>query len=44
MVVKVVEGLREEKIVTSTKKGGAVLDQWLPDDIKSSFHVLQWVS
>ncbi|KAL4603471.1 hypothetical protein ACB092_10G126600 [Castanea dentata] len=24
----------EEKIVTATKKGAAVLDQWLPDDIK----------
>ncbi|KAF3961133.1 hypothetical protein CMV_014214 [Castanea mollissima] len=24
----------EEKIVTATKKGAVVLDQWLPDDIK----------
>ncbi|KAH7678691.1 poly [ADP-ribose] polymerase protein [Dioscorea alata] len=31
----------KEKMVTATKKGGAVLDQWLPDNIKSSFHVLQ---
>lgn len=33
----------KEKMVTATKKGGAVLDQWLPDNIKSSFHVLQHV-
>ncbi|ONK78682.1 uncharacterized protein A4U43_C02F21340 [Asparagus officinalis] len=36
------EECKEEKLITATKKGGAVLDQWLPDDIKSSFHVLQW--
>ncbi|KAJ7536040.1 hypothetical protein O6H91_12G054800 [Diphasiastrum complanatum] len=31
----------EEKIVTATKKGNAVLDQYLPSDIQSKFHVLQ---
>ncbi|CAN6561532.1 unnamed protein product [Malus baccata var. baccata] len=31
----------KEKIVTATKKGAAVLDQWLPDDIKADYHVLQ---
>ncbi|MQM00372.1 hypothetical protein Taro_033106 [Colocasia esculenta] len=31
----------EEKLVRATKKGGAVLDQWLPEHIKSSYHVLQ---
>ncbi|KAL1331687.1 hypothetical protein HN51_048941 [Arachis hypogaea] len=31
----------EEKIVTATKKGAAILDQWLPDHIKSQYHVLQ---
>ncbi|KAA0067989.1 poly [Cucumis melo var. makuwa] len=30
-----------EKIVTATKKGSAVLDQWLPDQIKTHYHVLQ---
>ncbi|KAG0468313.1 hypothetical protein HPP92_017641 [Vanilla planifolia] len=34
------EQIQEEKLVTATKKGGAVLDQWLPEYIKSSFHVL----
>ncbi|KAK8925822.1 Poly [ADP-ribose] polymerase 2 [Platanthera zijinensis] len=33
--------IEEEKLVTATKKGGAVLDQWLPDDIKTRYHVLQ---
>ncbi|CAN6561529.1 unnamed protein product [Malus baccata var. baccata] len=28
----------KEKIVTATKKGAAVLDQWLPDDIKADYH------
>ncbi|KAH7837095.1 hypothetical protein Vadar_009426 [Vaccinium darrowii] len=32
---------KKEKIVTATKKGAAVLDQWLPDDIKAMYHVLQ---
>ncbi|KAL6271855.1 hypothetical protein ACE6H2_028766 [Prunus campanulata] len=31
----------KEKIVTATKKGAAVLDQWLPDHIKAHYHVLQ---
>ncbi|KAE9611821.1 putative NAD(+) ADP-ribosyltransferase transcription regulator SAP family [Lupinus albus] len=31
----------EKKIVTTTKKGAAVLDPWLPDDIKRQYHVLQ---
>ncbi|KAK7392301.1 hypothetical protein VNO78_20735 [Psophocarpus tetragonolobus] len=31
----------EDKIVTATKKGVAVLDQWLPDSIKTRYHVLQ---
>lgn len=35
---------KEEKITTATKKGSAVLDQWLPDDIKTQYHVLQIVS
>ncbi|KAK4406998.1 Poly [ADP-ribose] polymerase 2 [Sesamum angolense] len=34
---------KEEKIVTATKKGSAVLDKWLPDHIKSQYHVLQVV-
>ncbi|KAG6703967.1 hypothetical protein I3842_07G112300 [Carya illinoinensis] len=32
---------KNEKIVTVTKKGAAVLDQWLPDHIKAHYHVLQ---
>ncbi|EXB33507.1 Poly [ADP-ribose] polymerase 2 [Morus notabilis] len=31
---------KEEKIITATKKGSAVLDQWLPDDMKTQYHVL----
>ncbi|GAU43748.1 hypothetical protein TSUD_36420, partial [Trifolium subterraneum] len=31
----------DKKIVTATKKGAAVLDQWLPDHIKTQYHVLQ---
>lgn len=34
----------EEKIITATKKGAAVLDQWLPDHIKANYHVLQQAS
>ncbi|KAK4338120.1 hypothetical protein RND71_042607 [Anisodus tanguticus] len=30
-----------EKLVTSTKKGAAILDLYLPDDIKTRYHVLQ---
>nr|XP_028956267.1 poly [ADP-ribose] polymerase 2-B-like isoform X12 [Malus domestica] len=33
----------KEKIVNATKKGMTVLDQWLPDDIKADYHVLQLV-
>ncbi|KAG5405179.1 hypothetical protein IGI04_011298 [Brassica rapa subsp. trilocularis] len=32
------EEKKEEKIVTATKKGAAVLDQWIPDNIKSQYH------
>ncbi|CAI0469681.1 unnamed protein product [Linum tenue] len=43
--VDALEGREEvigpEKIVTATKKGAAVLDEYLPDQIKSHFHVLQ---
>lgn len=35
------EAIEEEKIVTTTKKGEAVLDQWLPDHIKMQYHVLE---
>ncbi|GAB4841137.1 Poly [ADP-ribose] polymerase 2 [Ancistrocladus abbreviatus] len=38
---KVAEESKKEKLVTATKKGGAVLDQWLPDHIKDQYHVLQ---
>ncbi|KAJ8749589.1 hypothetical protein K2173_026238 [Erythroxylum novogranatense] len=33
--------VKEEKIVTATKKGSVVLDQYLPDQIKTEYHVLQ---
>ncbi|CAN0889045.1 Poly [ADP-ribose] polymerase 2 [Linum grandiflorum] len=39
--VKEQEEIAQEKIVTATKKGAAVLDQYLPDHVKSHFHVLQ---
>uniref|UniRef100_A0A0E0C1M0 Poly [ADP-ribose] polymerase n=1 Tax=Oryza meridionalis TaxID=40149 RepID=A0A0E0C1M0_9ORYZ len=32
---------KKEKIVTATKKGAAVLDQYIPDNIKTAYHVLQ---
>ncbi|XP_076884841.1 poly [ADP-ribose] polymerase 2-like [Bidens hawaiensis] len=32
---------KKEKLVTATKKGSAVLDQWIPDHVKSQYHVLQ---
>ncbi|XP_010069904.2 poly [ADP-ribose] polymerase 2 [Eucalyptus grandis] len=32
--------VKTEKIITATKKGVAVLDQWLPDHIKANYHVL----
>ncbi|CAM8930627.1 unnamed protein product [Rhodiola kirilowii] len=31
----------KEKLVVATKKGAAVLDQWLPDNIKTQYHVLE---
>lgn len=34
----------KKKLVTATRKGAAVLDQWLPDHIKSEYHVLQQVT
>ncbi|KAL4202726.1 hypothetical protein AMTRI_Chr02g265080 [Amborella trichopoda] len=36
-----VDECKEEKLVKATKKGGAILDQWLSDDIKLGYHVLQ---
>lgn len=38
------EAIEVEKIVTATKKGAAVLDQWLPDHIKMQYHVLELAS
>ncbi|KAH7372863.1 hypothetical protein KP509_17G025400 [Ceratopteris richardii] len=35
------EDNKEEKIVVAIKKGKAVLDNYLPDQIKSRFHVLE---
>ncbi|ESR57615.1 hypothetical protein CICLE_v10019312mg [Citrus x clementina] len=32
---------KDEKIVKATKKGAAVLDPWLPEHIKISYHVFQ---
>ncbi|GJY12110.1 poly [ADP-ribose] polymerase 2 [Tanacetum coccineum] len=32
---------KKEKLVTATKKGSAVLDQYISDQIKSQYHVLQ---
>lgn len=37
------EEVKAEKLVTATKKGSAVLDQWLPDHIKNHYHVLETV-
>ncbi|PIA61335.1 hypothetical protein AQUCO_00300704v1 [Aquilegia coerulea] len=31
----------KSKLVTATKKGRAVLDQWLPEQIKAQYHVLE---
>ncbi|VFQ76921.1 unnamed protein product [Cuscuta campestris] len=31
----------KRKLVTVTKNGAAILDQWLPDDIKANYHLLQ---
>ncbi|XP_050364679.1 poly [ADP-ribose] polymerase 2 [Argentina anserina] len=41
VVAKEEENESKEKMVTATKKGAAVLDQWLPDHIKTHYHVLQ---
>lgn len=38
---RAVEEGKVEKLVTATKKGSAVLDQWLPDHIKNHYHVLE---
>ncbi|XP_021763201.1 poly [ADP-ribose] polymerase 2-like [Chenopodium quinoa] len=38
---EMVKEVKKEKLVKATKKGSAVLDQWLPDHIKSSYHVLE---
>jgi poly [ADP-ribose] polymerase len=35
--------VKNEKMVTATKKGAAVLDQYIPDHIKVNYHVLQVV-
>ncbi|XP_047966103.1 poly [ADP-ribose] polymerase 2 isoform X1 [Salvia hispanica] len=35
------EEAKEEKIVTTVKKGSAVMDKCLPDNIKAQYHVLQ---
>lgn len=35
---------KTEKLVTATKKGAAVLDQYLSDEIKALYHVLHQVS
>jgi hypothetical protein len=34
---------KEKMMVTTTKKGAAVLDQHIPDHIKVNYHVLQVV-
>ncbi|CAH9054994.1 unnamed protein product [Cuscuta europaea] len=41
--VAVVEAEEDNKgkLVTVTKKGASILDQWLPDDIKANYHLLQ---
>ncbi|KAK1354221.1 Poly [ADP-ribose] polymerase [Heracleum sosnowskyi] len=38
---KHIDDNKKEKLVTATKKGAAVLDQWLSDEIKLQYHVLQ---
>lgn len=42
--LSVKEEAKKEKIVTTVKKGSAVMDKCLPDDIKARYHVLQVVS
>ncbi|KAL6210371.1 hypothetical protein ACLB2K_015604 [Fragaria x ananassa] len=39
--IAAIRGMSKEKMVTATKKGSAVLDQWLPDHFKTHYHVLQ---
>ncbi|RZC53061.1 hypothetical protein C5167_011914 [Papaver somniferum] len=36
-----VSEVKEEKLVKATKKGAAVLDQYLPDQYKTNYHVLE---
>lgn len=38
------EGENKEKIITATKKGVAVLDHCIPEQIKLEYHVLQLAS
>lgn len=38
-----IEERKKEKLVTATKKGSAVLDQYISDQVKSQYHVLQQV-
>lgn len=42
-VGEVEEEVKKEKIVKATKKGAAVLDEHIPDDIKMTYHVLRVV-
>lgn len=41
VVRKVEEEVKKEKMVIATKKGAAVLDEYIPDHIKMTHHVLQ---
>ncbi|WZY93309.1 hypothetical protein YC2023_065638 [Brassica napus] len=41
---KTAKAEEKNKIVAATKKCAAVLDPWIPEEIKSSFHVLQRVT
>ena len=34
---------KKQKLVTATKKGSAVLDEYIWDQVKSQYHVLQKV-
>ncbi|CAI9288697.1 unnamed protein product [Lactuca saligna] len=40
-IVEEIEERKKEKLVTATKKGSAVLDQYISDQVKSQYHVLQ---
>lgn len=42
--LSVKEEAKVEKIVTAVKKGSAVMDKCLPDNIRAQYHVLQVVS